>query len=335
MTATEVNSALANVTCSVADSESNNQIDLSACLSEVQWEGTLLDQPGKCTVQYLDAGLDQRFFEGSNLVVAVGGTKVFDGYVFRRNIGEGDLTKVIAYDRLRYLNNKDTFIFKDVSVDEIFTQICTAQELPFKITTSCSYVPAPMAHDNKSLYSMVIRALDEAIIATGQYIVVRDNVGALEMVDIATLETSILVGDGSLLAGFDFESSIDTSTYNYVKLIQENKESKVREVYVAKDSSTIQKWGRLQYFEKVDEEANAAQIKAKADALLKLYNRRTKTLQVKCLGDISVREGSGVGVSISKLDAEGVAKMQMAYCSKVVHTISKQQHTMTLTLEVA
>lgn len=335
MATNEVNSALASVTCNVADSGSNTQINLSPCLSQVDWEESLLDQPGKCTLQYLGDGLEQGFGEGSNIVVAVGDTTVFDGYVFTRKIGHGDLVTVTSYDRLRYLNSKDTFIFKDATVDDIFNKICESQELPHKITTSCSFVPAPAAPDNKSLYSMIIRALDEAIISTGQYIIVRDNHGEIEMIDVAELETQILVGDSSLLTGFDFQSSIDQNTYNYVKLIQENKETNVREVYVAKDSSTIQKWGRLQYFEKVDEEANAAQIKARADALLKLYNKATKSLRVTCLGDISVRAGSGVGVSISRLEREGIAKMKMAYCSRVKHSINKQQHTMDLTLEVS
>lgn len=325
---------LDDVTCTVADSESNRQIELQPILKSVTWEETILDQPGKLTLEFIEGGLDRPFFEGSNVVLAVAGKKVFDGYCFTRQRSDGDTAKVEVFDRLRYLNNKDTMVFEGATPDEVLTRVCTEMELPFIITSSSTYKTAPIAHDNKSLYSMIIRALDEAMIATGQYLIVRDNVGTIEQVDIATLETNILIGDGSLLTGFDFKSTIDTNTYNYVKLIQENKDSKVREVYVAKDSSTIQKWGRLQYFEKMDEDMNSAQIKARADQLLKLYNRKTRTLTVKCLGDVAVRAGSGVGLSIDKLQDEGIAKMQMVFVSKASHTITKELHTMDLQLEV-
>lgn len=325
---------LDDVTCTVADSESSNQVELQPILKSVQWEETILDQPGKLTLEYIKQGLEKPFFEGSNVVLAVAGQKVFDGYVFGRDRSQGDSVKVTVYDRLRYLNNSDTFVFEGATPNEIFTQICQSQELPFRIVNGSSFKTAPVAHDNKSLYSMIIRALDEAMIGTGKYLMIRDNAGTLEMVDVATLTTNLLIGDGSLLTGFDFKSSIDSNTYNYVKLVQENKDAGVREVYVAKDSSTIRKWGRLQYFEKVDEDMNEAQIKERADQMLKLYNRKTKTLKVSCLGDLQVRAGSGVGLAIEELVEEGIAKMQMVFASKVTHSISKELHTMDLQLEV-
>lgn len=325
---------LNDVKCTVADSESNTQIELQPLLKSVQWEESILDQPGKLTIEYIKQGLDRPVFEGSNVVLAVAGQKVFDGYVFGRDRSDGDTVKVTVYDRLRYLNNQDTFVFEGATPNEIFAQICKSQELPFKITNGSSFKTAPVAHDNKSLYSMIIRALDENMVGTGQYLMVRDNVGTLEMVDIAKLETNLLIGDGSLLTGFEFKSSIDSNTYNYVKLVQENKKAGVREVYVAKDSSTIRKWGRLQYFEKVDEDLNAAQIKQRADQLLKLYNRKTKTLKVSCLGDLQVRAGSGIGLAIEELSDEGIAKMQTVFASKVTHSINNELHKMDLQLEV-
>lgn len=322
------------VKCVVADSESSRQIDISPILSSVSWTDTLLDQPGKLTVDFIEDGLDKPFMEGSNVVLQVADTKVFDGYVFKRKRTQDSTQNVTVYDRLRYLTNKDTKVFNGQTATEIFTQLCQEQQLPFKCVATPSYRTAPVVHDNKSLYSMIIRALDETIIATGQYIIVRDNVGTLEMVDVATLETNLLIGDESLLTSFDFESSIDSQTYNYIKLVQENKESQKREVYVVMDSSTISKWGRLQYFEKMDEEANASQIIEKANNLLKLYNRKTKSLKLKCLGDIRIRAGSGVGIAINKLESEGIPHMQMAFVSSVTHTIKDGLHTMDLTVEV-
>jgi len=325
---------MSDVKCMVADSESQRQIDITPILRSVKWEETLLDQPGKCTLEYLESGLDKPFMEGSNVVVSVKDETVFDGYVFKRKRTEKEACTITLFDRLRYLNNKDTKVFNNATAPEIFSQLCSQQELPFRVVDGSDYKTAPCVHDNKSLYSMIIQALDETMVATGKYLMLRDNRGTLEMVDVANLTTDLLIGDGSLLTGFDYTSSIDADTYNYVKLIQENKDTKKREVYVAMDSSTIAKWGRLQYFEKMDEKANEAQIVARANQLLKLYNRKTRSLAVTCLGDTRVRAGSGVGLAIDKLQDEGVPYMQMVFCSKVSHTISKELHKMDLTLEV-
>ena len=322
-----------NVQLTLADSESPKQFHLGEVLTEVSWETTLLDQPGKLTFTIED-NLAEMFFEGSNVVLTVEGIKVFDGYVFTRKRTESDTMSVTVYDRLRYLQNKDVYVFENATPEEVFTKICKEHQLPYKVVTGSTYKTSPVAHDNKTLYSMIIRALDEAFISTGVYLMIRDNAGTLELIDIATLTTNLLIGDASLLTGFDFESSIDSETYNYIKLTQENKDKQVRNVYVVKDSDNIYKWGRLQYYEKMDADANEAQIKEKADQLLKLYNRKTKTLQVKCLGDVRISAGCGVALEIAKLSTEGIAQRQFVFVSKASHKISKEEYTMTLTLEV-
>lgn len=322
-----------NVQLRVADSESSKQFELQEVTESVTWETSLLDQPGKLSFEIVDTFGDV-FFEGSNVVLAIDGVKAFDGYVFTRKRTSENKMSVVAFDRLRYLQNKDTKLFQNATAAEIFQVICQDQQLPYKIVASSSYKIPPVVHDNKSFYAMIKHGLDLTLIATGQYLMIRDNVGVLEMVDVANLTTNILVAEDSLLTGFTFETSIDASTYNVIKLTQENKTENTRDVYIVKDSSTIAKWGKLQYTETVAEEATAAQIKERANQLLKLYNRKTKSLEVSCLGNMNVQVGSGVCVLIPKLATEGVAQSQYMFVSKASHKISGEDYTMSLTLEV-
>lgn len=321
-----------SVVLAVADSESSTQYELGECVTNIEVDWSIFDQPGKLTFEFVEGKI--AFYEGSNVVLTVNGIQFFNGYVFKRQRTAKGIQSVTCYDRLRYLQNKDTQVFENQSVTEIFTILCQEQQLPFQIVSSGDWKTAPIAHDNKSLYAMIKRALDEEFIATQKYLIVRDYQGTLQLVDISTLTTNCFVGDDSLLTGYDFTSSIDSETYNYVKIVQEDKEKSVRNVYITQDSSTIYKWGRLQYFEKMDEKANEAQIKAKADQMLKLYNRKTKTLRVECLGDLAVREGCGVGVGIKALGNEGIVQMQYTFVSKCTHKFSKEVHTMQLDLEV-
>jgi hypothetical protein len=328
---------ISDIQLQVRDSESGNQFELGQTLTSVTWTWQIRDQPGKLEFSYLDiqsGQVPQYFYEGSIVVLYADAEKIFDGIVFKRERSHKDTINVTALDMLRYLNNKDVFVFDNHSQDEIFTAICKEHKIPFRIVNPMEYKTSPASHDNKTLYSMIMRALDETFIATQKYIILRDNVGTLELIDIEELKTDILIADNNLITGFDFKSDIDSSTYNYIKLIKDNKDTAKRELYIAMDSANIKKWGWLQYFDKMDEDANESQIKLKADQLLKLYNRKTRTLTITCLGNLKVTAGSGVYVAIKKLENEGIAQMQYCFVSKVTHKISKDIHTMDLQLEI-
>ncbi|WP_330587479.1 XkdQ/YqbQ family protein [Acutalibacter sp. 1XD8-36] len=98
-------------------------------------------------------------------------------------------------------------------------------------------------------------------------------------------------------------------------------------MYIAKDSSHINKWGLLQYYDTLKEGENGA---AKADALLSLYNCKTRKLKItKALGDTRVRAGSLVAVS---LDLGDIIANTFMLVEKVVHTFKESEHFMDLNL---
>ena len=83
----------------------------------------------------------------------------------------------------------------------------------------------------------------------------------------------------------------------------------------------------LQYFENIRETTNA---KAKANALLELYNRKTRTLSIaNALGDARVRGGTGVGI-ILNLGDQLVQNYMLV--EKVKHVFYENEHRMDLTL---
>ena len=119
--------------------------------------------------------------------------------------------------------------------------------------------------------------------------VLYDNVGKLTLKSLGNMKLNMLV-DEDTAGDYDYKSSIATQTYDKIKLSYENKETGKREIYIAQDGSHINQWGVLQYYEKLDSKANA---KAMADALLDLYNTKTRTLKLQdVLGDIRVRAGT-------------------------------------------
>lgn len=229
------------------------------------------------------------------------GTKLFFGWVFAKGRTKREQTSVTAYDQLRYLKNADTYVFpmKGVQPDtasQRFVKLCTDFQLQHRVVTASSYVLPTKVYDSKTLADIIQDGIDHALIGTGKWFLVRDNFGTLEFLDAAELRTNLILGDASLMTGYDYKTSIDDDTYNQVKLVRENKETAKRELYIVKDSSTIARWGMLQHYEKVDESMNAKQIEARADQLLKLKNRVTRKLQLDCIGDFRVMPGNSVWV---------------------------------------
>lgn len=100
------------------------------------------------------------------------------------------------------------------------------------------------------------------------------------------------------------------------------------QIFTASDKNTIKQWGLLRYFEKVDTPSIGQN---KADALLKLYNRKTRELKVSgAVGDISVRGGTLVPVQLYLGD---ISADNYLLVEKVTHNFDKDHHTMDLTLE--
>ncbi|NBI73764.1 hydrolase, partial [Clostridiaceae bacterium] len=126
---------------------------------------------------------------------------------------------------------------------------------------------------------------------------------------------------------FEYISSIDDNTYNKVKLTYDNEETGLREVYIAQDSGNINKWGVLQYFDTLKKGENG---QAKADALLKLYNKKTRSLKLtNILGDNRVRAGSMVVVNLDLGDIKVKNFMLVESCK---HIYKEDEHWMDLTL---
>ena len=160
----------------------------------------------------------------------------------------------------------------------------------------------------------------------GELFCLYDDFGKLTLKNTASMKLDILI-DAETAENFDYTSTIDSNTYNQIKLTYDNEEAGVREVYMARDGSKINQWGILQYFEKLQKNENG---QAKADALLSLYNKKTRNLKVDdCFGDVRCRAGS---MPVVQLNLGDVKLSNYMLIEKATHTFKNNQHTMSLNL---
>ena len=310
-----------------------NAWDIAELVKNLTWVTQLLDQPGKVEIELVK---DDSVYlpEGSPITIKFKNDNVFFGYLFTKKI-QSDLVTLICYDQTRYLKNKDTYVLGSMTSSQVFTKLATDFNLKSRVVNSSSFLCAAKVYDNKSLYEIIQDTLDQTLTYSGEWFIVYDRFGTLEFTHLNSLKTNLFIGDESLLTNYDYQTSIDDDVYNQVKLIQENKETKKRDVYLVKSSQNINRWGLLQYFEKMDENANAAQIKQRADQILQLKNRPKKTLSLDCIGDLRVRAGTGIVLGLNDLKNEGLTNPAYYIVTSCTHKFSGDQHTMELELQVS
>lgn len=229
-------------------------------------------------------------------------TGIFYGYVVKIGQDETDQVTITAYDQTWYLKkNKDTYVFTGKRADEILTQIAADFGLKCGELENTGYAIQSMIEDGQTLFDIVLKSLDYTLINTGKMFVLWDDFGSLRITDVEKSKLDLFVGDSSLATGYTYETDIDSETYNKIKLVRDNKETGKRDVYIFQDSNNITFWGTLQDYESVDEDMNEAQIKERGGQMLELYNRPTKSFEVKALLDLSVRAGRALYIGIEKV----------------------------------
>lgn len=291
----------------------------------IEWERK--GQPGKLTADVVKTpGLS--FQEGDPCRFSVDGTPVFYGFVFEKS-RKGSMDQIITitvYDQLYYLKNKDTYVYSNKTASDVIRMIAEDFQLNIGELADTGHTIANRVEDNQTLFDIIQTALDETLKATSQMYVLYDAVGKLTLKPLADMKLGLLI-DQETAGDFDYKSSIASQTYDKIKLSYENKDTGKREIFVAQDSSHINQWGVLQYYEKLDSTTNA---KAMADALLSLYNTKTRTLKLKnVLGDIRVRAGTMLVVMLGLGDINVSSYLMV---EQVKHSFSNEQHLMDLNM---
>lgn len=281
--------------------------------------------PGKLEFTVVK-GPGLNFAEGDPVKLTVNGTAMFYGFVFKKKRDKGGTIDVVAYDQLRYLKNKDTITEEGLKASDLLKRIATDFRLNLGTVEDTGYTLETIVEENQTLFDMIQSALDETLMNTKQLYVLYDDAGKLTLKNINTMKLNLLI-DEETGENFSYESSIDEQTYNKIKLAYNNEKTGKREFFIAQDGAKMNQWGVLQYFEEVQTKTGAS---AKADALLKLYDQKTRKLTIQnAFGDVRVRAGSAVVVALNLGD---IVTNNYMVVNKVTHTFRGDEHMMELDL---
>ncbi len=303
--------------------------DCANCTKSVSYTTNRTGSPGTLKFTVLKAG-DLSFVEGDMVRYSVDGQLVFFGWVFTKSKNRWGEIEVTCYDRLRYLKANAAYAFYGQTAGDIIKQIGEDYQLEIGAIDDTGYAIPSLIESEQSCLDIIGEAVNQTLLNTGKVYVFFDDGNGLSLREAESMTSNVVIGDKSFLTEYTYKTDIDEQTYNSVKLVQPNEETGKAEVYEARDSDNISRWGLLQLYQSVDGDMNAAQIKAQAEATLQFYNRRMRTLKVTTLGVLGLRAGQMIFMKIKGLG--DIVFDQFVLLEKVTHTFENDKHDMELEL---
>lgn len=291
---------------------------------KAEWRTDISGAPGRfiCSILW-DKALG--ISEGMPVRFRAEGKNVFFGYVFSIEASVNGAIRLVCYDQIRYLLNKDTYIYEGKTASQLIKLIAEDFSLRVGSIEDSGYVIPYRIEENATLLDMIENALELTYHNSGKRLVLYDDFGRLCLKSM----TSMYGGKECLLIGGDsgselvFSSSVDKGAYNRVKLFYNNRKSGRREVYTSEDKKNAQKWGVLQYTGSLKDGENG---QAKAEELLKLYGGRNIRAEVKgAFGDPDFRAGCVGAVSPDIGISDKLCYMR---AERVIHSFSSEGHFM-------
>lgn len=307
-------------------------IDMTNLAQSVRWSGRKGSSARTITVTMIDddgyrharSGIDVA--DGNQCVFLVDGKERFRGILMNQNQGDKKQLKFKAYDNGIYLaNNKDTFVYKNKTADQVFSDVCSRFGIPTGEVAKCSYKIPELTKSKTTGQDAVLDALGLDYKATGTRHFIISDKGKLSLLQRKDQVISFVVDGDANLYGYSYTKSIE-SIKTRVKMI-----SKEGTTLAEKSNSALeQKIGIFQEIQQPDESLTKAQVKDLVGSVLDTLDDPEETLTLNILGDPDVISGKAILVKIPHL---GISRAY--YVDSDDHTFEDNMHTMSLTLTTA
>ncbi|MDF2885797.1 MAG: Phage late control protein [Lacrimispora sp.] len=316
----------------VFNAELNTMYDYAPITEKVAYTTNRSGSAGKLTFSFIQKKAIN-LTEGAKVQFYVDGAEIFLGFVFVTEQDREGVVSVTAYDQLRYLKSSASYSIEGKKLGEIIQQIATDMQLQIGILEDTGYIIPTLTKESTECLDIIEYGLQLTQYNTGRTFVLYDNFGKLCLTEAKNLMSDILIGNGSIVTDYSYKSDIDSDTYNQVKLVRPNKETGQGDTYTFSDSTTINKWGLLQKYVKVDENLNEAQINEQGNIMMAYYDRVLKTISIDGVGGVpGLKAGAMAKFKIK--DVPELSSGLFLLLDKVKHTFSNGEHTMSLEAKI-
>lgn len=306
--------------------------DISGIVTDISLKTARTGKPATLELTLVDSGVYQHpkfgISNGDIVQFSKDGMDVFYGFVFSLDTGSDEQIKLTAYDQIRYLLGNGSYVLQDVTASEVIQKIAKDYGLKTGLLDQTEYRIPSLIEDDKKLLDIIMGAIGSELQYKGKLMAFYDDFGKLTLHKPEAMLLNLVLGAGHYLYDYSLKRSIDDDTYNTIFLYKDNEENGQREFFPVSDKENVKRWGILHLYQKADDKANDAQIREKADNLLKLHNREKLSLSVQAIGDMRVRAGNFIYVLVADFET------QLFLVDQCTHKISGGAHTMSLDIKV-
>lgn len=306
--------------------------DISGIVTDISLKTARTGKPATLELTLVDSGVYQHpkfgISNGDIVQFSKDGMDVFYGFVFSLDTGSDEQIKLTAYDQIRYLLGNGSYVLQDVTASEVIQKIAKDYGLKTGLLDQTEYRIPSLIEDDKKLLDIIMGAIGSELQYKGKLMAFYDDFGKLTLHKPEAMLLNLVLGAGHYLYDYSLKRSIDDDTYNTIFLYKDNEENGQREFFPVSDKENVKRWGILHLYQKADDKANDAQIREKADNLLKLHNREKLSLSVQAIGDMRVRAGNFIYVLVADFET------QLFLVDQCTHKISGGEHTMSLDIKV-
>jgi hypothetical protein len=238
---------------------------------------TLRGEPSTCTfssrIDLISGDEDFATNNGSTIVVRYNDIIVFAGYLFKYTLDSFGMINFTFYDDLRYLNNpamisRPIVNGAPVELDNLLEEIYKTYAIPYKTVDPLDYKIETYVNNGSIFditYDLIGRTVfDKRTLQDNDWIVMSNyNTSQIELRD---LSTPFFKTEGRISTNnserWEIESSIDSSTYNYIIIFSETNSDKNEdktpseplyfpEKLALVSSPYVARWGFLVMFESI------------------------------------------------------------------------------------
>ena len=167
--------------------------------------------PSKMSFKVMTDGVLQ-FEEGNAIQFKLNDDIVFVGNVFEKSRDKSGVISVVAYDQLRYLKNKDCYVYGGITATDLVKMIATDFGLQIGELDNTQYVipSTPMrVEKNKTLVDIIMYALEQTVINTPKHDLYHlyDDKGKLMLKSLEAMKTDIYIDD-DVMENINYKTSI-------------------------------------------------------------------------------------------------------------------------------
>ena len=291
--------------------------------------------PGKCEVVLAYHPIFMRM--GSILRVWVNGLQWFNGRIFIDKHSSNGQIAITAYDALHAFKGSDSMVFENKNLTQMFREICGYFGTIPVVHDTARFVLPKVKTDGSTFFSVLMDGINRTLIGTGDLWVIRGNWHQVEFLNTRLHfnrnPRMLIVGDASLATDFSLTRSAENIS-NYVKLVNENNEDKVRHVAIAQDYASQRQFGKLMTIEKSSDKLNYSQITDRARQILQSRTNIKTTFDITLAGHetlLPLRSGDSVVVNLSDLYKFNLG-MRNGLIDGISHRIENDSYTVDLNL---